>query len=114
MKQLDLNYPTCPIRNVLARISDKWSLLVLCTIEMNGKMRYRDLLNAIPDISQKMLTSTLRHLANDHLIAREAYAEIPPRVEYSLTPMGESLMPSVQMMISWAKEHFDEVNASVD
>jgi len=109
MKKLDLKYPTCPIRNVLGRMSDKWSLLVLCTLSTNTKMRYKDLMSAIPDISQKMLTSTLKHLEEENLLIREAYAEIPPRVEYSLTEMGKSFMPVVQMMIDWALEHFDEV-----
>lgn len=109
MKKLDLKYPTCPIRNVLGRMSDKWSLLVLCTLSTNTKMRYKDLMSAIPDVSQKMLTSTLKHLEEENLLIREAYAEIPPRVEYSLTEMGKSFMPAVQMMIDWALEHFDEV-----
>jgi Predicted transcriptional regulators len=109
MKELDLQYPKCPIRNVLARINDKWSLLILCSLQINGKMRYKEILNGIPDISQKMLSSTLKRLEEDHLIIREAYAEIPPRVEYSLTKTGESLMPAVQTMINWAQEHFEEV-----
>jgi len=109
MKKLDLKYPTCPIRNVLGRMSDKWSLLVLYTLSTNTKMRYKDLMSAIPDVSQKMLTSTLKHLEEENLLIREAYAEIPPRVEYSLTEMGKSFMPVVQMMIDWALEHFDEV-----
>lgn len=109
MKELDLKYPMCPIRNVLTRFSDKWSLLILCTLQANGKMRYKDLLTAIPDISQKMLSGTLKNLEEDHLLIREAYAEIPPRVEYSLTDTAKSLMPAVQIMIEWAQTHFDEV-----
>jgi len=109
MKELDLQYPTCPVRNVLSRFSDKWSLLILCSIPIDGKMRYKELLKALPDISQKMLSSTLKRLDEDHLILREAYAEIPPRVEYSLTEMGKSLMPVIYMMIGWSQEHFDEV-----
>ncbi len=109
MKELDLRYPTCPIRNVLCRLSDKWSLLILCTLHANEKMRYKELLAAIPDISQKMLSGTLKHLEEDHLLIREAYAEIPPRVEYSLTDMAKRLMPAVQNMIEWAHTHFDEV-----
>jgi DNA-binding HxlR family transcriptional regulator len=88
MKELDLKYPTCPIRNVMGRFGDKWSLLILCSIPTDGKRRYKELLNVIPDISQKMLSSTLKRLEEDHLIHRKAYAEIPPRVEYSLTEMG--------------------------
>lgn len=109
MKKLDLNYPTCPIRNVLSRFSDKWSLLILCTLEMNGTMRYKELMSAIPDISQKMLSSTLKRLEEDHLLTRKMYAEIPPKVEYTLTEMGKGLIPSVQLMINWAQTHFEEV-----
>ncbi len=111
MRQLDLNYPTCPIRNVLERISDKWSLLVLCSLGADDKMRYKELRMAIPDISHKMLTGTLKRLQEDHLITREAYAEIPPRVEYSLTKTGRTLMPVIQQMIDWALQHFEEVTA---
>lgn len=109
MRELDLQYPTCPIRNVLSRISDKWSLLILCSLQMNKVMRYKDLTNSIPDISQKVLSNTLKRLEEDHLINREMYKEIPPRVEYSLTDMGKELMPAVQIMIQWAQVHFDEI-----
>lgn len=106
---LDLDFPSCPIRNVLGRFADKWSLLILFNLQTHGKMRYTEIKNAIPDISQKMLTVTLKHLQNDHLLERKAFAEIPPRVEYSLTEMGESLMPVIRKMIEWAKVHFEEV-----
>lgn len=111
MKELDLRYPTCPIRNVLSRFSDKWSLLILLNLQGKEKMRYKELLVSVPDISQKMLSGTLRRLEEDHLISRKAYAEIPPRVEYSLTAMGKSLMPALQLMIEWAQSHFEEVTA---
>ncbi len=109
MRQLDLQYPSCPIRNVLERFSDKWSLLVLCTLGVGSKMRYKELMIAIPDISHKMLTNTLKHLVEDHLVIREAYAEIPPRVEYSLTDTAKTLLPTIQQMIDWAQQHFDEI-----
>ena len=72
-------------------------------------MRYTELKNSVPDISQKMLTTTLKQLEKDHLLTRKAYAEIPPRVEYSLTELGLSLMPIIGNMIDWAQVHFDEV-----
>jgi DNA-binding HxlR family transcriptional regulator len=72
-------------------------------------MRYTEIRNAIPDISQKMLTNTLKQLEKDHLVRRKAYAEIPPRVEYSLTDLGLSLMPIIRQMIEWAQANFDEV-----
>jgi DNA-binding HxlR family transcriptional regulator len=108
MKELDLQFPTCPIRNVLGRFADKWSLLILCNLQA-GTLRYTEISKAIPDISQKMLTSTLKQLAQDNLLKRKAYAEIPPRVEYSLTELGISLMPIIAEMIEWAQVNFDEV-----
>jgi DNA-binding HxlR family transcriptional regulator len=106
MKKTDIYDPTCPIRNILGRMSDKWTLLVLCDLSENGTMRYMELIDNIPDISHKMLTLTLKHLEEDHLIQRRAYAEIPPRVEYSLSEAGKSLMYLLQMMIEWTKEYF--------
>ena len=72
-------------------------------------MRYKELRDAIPDISHKMLTSTLKHLEQDQLILRHAYAEVPPRVEYTLSTIGLTLMPTIEQMIDWAQTHFDEV-----
>ena len=109
MRELDPLYPTCPIRNIISRMSDKWSLLILSTLNSNGVMRYKELNASIPDISQKMLSSTLKRLEADKLIHRKMYGEIPPRVEYSLTPTGKKLMPAVGMMVSWALEHFEEI-----
>ena len=109
MKELDLNFPTCPIRNVLSRFSDKWSLLIMVSLQAKDKMRYKDLMKSIPDISHKMLTNSLKKLGEDHLLVRQAYAEIPPRVEYSLTEMGKSIMPAIQMMIEWSQMHFEEI-----
>ena len=109
MKELDLNFPTCPIRNILSRFSDKWSLLIMVSLQANDKMRYKDLMKSIPDISHKMLTNSLKKLEQDHLLTRNAFAEIPPRVEYSLTEMGKSIMPAIQIMINWAQIHFEEI-----
>ena len=100
---VDPHYPDCPIRNILARISDRWSMLVMYTL--SGKqeaMRYSAIQAAIPDISQKMLTVTLKNLEADGLVRREAFAEIPPRVEYSITERGKSLMPHINSLIDWA------------
>lgn len=77
--------PDCPIRNVLARIGDKWSLLVIVTLSGARTMRFGALQRAIPDISQKMLSVTLRTLEEDGYLTRQVYPEVPPRVEYSLT-----------------------------
>ena len=76
----DKLFPDCPIRNVLARIGDKWTLLVLYTLEQEPVMRFNTLQRALPDISQKMLTLTLRTLEEDGMVSRKVYAEVPPRV----------------------------------
>ena len=78
----------CPIRDILSRLSSKWAMLILITLDANEVMRFNDLQKSIGDISQRMLSVTLRTLEADGLIGRKAYPEIPPRVEYSLTPGG--------------------------
>ena len=95
-------YPDCPIRNILARISDKWSILVLFTLNQSALMRFNALQKNIPDISQKMLTVTLRTLEEDGFVRRQVYAEVPPRVEYSLTEKGLSVMPILQSICDWS------------
>lgn len=102
-------YPDCPIRNILARISDKWSMLVLFTLNQSELMRFNALQRNIPDISQKMLTVTLRTLEEDGFVKRKVYAEVPPRVEYSLTDRAISLLPHINSLIVWAKENMDDI-----
>lgn len=109
MKALDPRFPDCPIRNILGRLSDKWSLLVLNNLHQHGVLRYKDLRASIPDISQKMLSETLKKLEEHKLINREMFREIPPRVEYSLTRTGKELMPVVESMVDWALAHFGEI-----
>ncbi len=105
----DATFPNCPIRNVISHITDKWSLLVLYTLENEEVLRFNDLWRQIPDISQKMLTQTLRHLENDGIIIRTVFMEVPPRVEYQLSERGKSLMPHLDALISWGLQHFDEI-----
>jgi DNA-binding HxlR family transcriptional regulator len=92
----------CPVRQVLDRIGDKWSTLIILQLGENEVMRFNQLSQAIGDISQKMLTTTVRNLEADGLISRKMYAEIPPKVEYRLTALGESLLPLIRDMVSWA------------
>lgn len=99
----------CPVRNIVARFSGKWALLVLCVLSENETTRFNAIAKAIPDISPKVLTETLKNLENDGLISRESYAEIPPRVEYSLTDTGRSLMPHIEGLVGWAIEHFSAI-----
>ena len=98
---------SCPLRNVLSRFSGKWSILILCVISENEKTRFNEINKAIPDISSKVLSDTLKNLEADKLISRHQYGEIPPRVEYTLTPLGKSLMPELEKLIWWAIENFD-------
>lgn len=100
---------TCPIRNVVSRFSGKWAMLVLCVLSENKTTRFNAINKAIPDISPKVLTETLKNLEADGLIKRKVYAEIPPRVEYSLTQTGKSLMPHISNLISWAMDNFNPI-----
>ena len=99
---------SCPIRNVLARFWGKWSILILCVLAENEKTRFNEISKAIPDISSKVLSDTLRSLESDKLISRHYHGEIPPRVEYSLTSLGKSLVPKLHELIRWAIENFDQ------
>lgn len=108
----DSLYPKCPVRNVLNRVGDKWSMLVLFTLESTPTIRFKELQRNIPDISQKMLTATLKTLEADGLIIRKAYPEIPPRVEYELTSRGKSLLPLIDNLLSWASTNMDGIMQS--
>lgn len=99
----------CPIRNILSRISDKWSMLVIFTLNQSTSARFSALRKSIPDISQKMLTVTLRTLEEDGYVRRKVYAEVPPRVEYSLTERAISLLPHINNLIAWAQENMEEI-----
>lgn len=102
-------FPDCPIRNVLSRIGDKWSMLVLFTLERHGVLRFNGLKLYIPDISKKMLSTVLKVLEADGLVARRVYAEVPPRVEYSLTERSMTLIPLIDNLIDWAKNNMDDI-----
>ena len=104
-------YLACPIRQVVSRFGDKWSLLVLFLLNRSdtGVLRFNEMRRFMTDCSQKMLSQTLKNLEQSHLVHREVFPEVPPRVEYSLTDTGKSLMPALTALIDWGKEHFDEV-----
>jgi len=93
----------CPVRNVLDRIADKWSLLILMLLNNFGKMRFNQIRSTIGEISQKMLSQSLRKLEADGLVTRTVFPEIPPRVEYELTEMGKSLLPIITELARWAQ-----------
>ena len=107
----DAVFPDCPIRNILARLCDKWSLLVLYTLHKadKGTIRFKELQREIPDISQKMLTVTLRTLEEDGYVTRTVYPEVPPRVEYALTGRTRSLLPHINALTEWALENKDAI-----
>lgn len=96
--------PYCGIREVLDRIGDKWSVLVVVELAV-GVRRFRQLQRAVPGISQRMLTLTLRRLERDGLLARTAFATVPPQVEYELTETGRSLHVQVRALADWAATH---------
>ena len=106
----DAVFPGCPIRNILSRFGDKWSLLVICTLDrQNRAVRFKELQREISDISQKMLTVTLRTLEEDGFVTRTIYPEVPPHVEYALTERAKSLLPHINALIGWALENMDAI-----
>lgn len=107
----DEKFPTCPVRNVLARLCDKWTLLVIYILDRSGKdsMRFMELKQLMPDISQRMLTMTLRTMEEDGYVTRTIFPEIPPRVEYTLTARTKSLMPILGSLLEWAIDNMDDV-----
>ena len=111
MADIKAEYLACPIRQVVSRFGDKWSMLVLYMLHTSktGVLRFNEIRRLMTDCSQKMLSATLKNLEQSHLVHREVYPEVPPRVEYSLTDTGKSLMPVLTALIDWGKEHFDEV-----
>ena len=105
----DALFPDCPIRNILARVGDKWSLLVLYTLQHKEPLRFKQLQRELPDISQKSLTQTLRILEEDGFVHREVFAEVPPRVEYRLTERGLSFLPVIDNLIGWAAANMEQI-----
>ena len=101
----------CGIRDVLDRLGDKWTVLVMVELT-KGVRRFRELQRAIPGISQRMLTVTTQRLCRDGLVERTAYATIPPQVEYRLTPVGRSLAEPIEQLADWSREHKDTMAAA--
>ncbi|MFI2742332.1 winged helix-turn-helix transcriptional regulator [Zhouia sp. PK063] len=103
---------SCPVRNVLDRFGDKWSVLILLVLDQEGTMRFNEIHQAIGDISQKMLTVSLRTLEADGLVSRKIYAQIPPKVEYKLTDLGHSLIPHIDALANWANQNLQTITAN--
>ena len=94
----------CPVRGILDKVGDKWSMLIVMTLSV-GPLRFNQVKRRIPDISQKMLTQTLRDLQRDGLVAREVFPTVPPAVEYRLTELGGSLLEPFGHLITWANQN---------
>ena len=99
----------CPIRNVVARFGNKRSLLVLLVIDSEGVVRFNELGRLIPDISTRVLSGTLKNLEADGLIDRKVYAQVPPKVEYTLTDIGKSHIPLIMGLTEWAQANMKRV-----
>ncbi len=99
----------CPVRNVIARFGNKWALLTVLIIGEQGVVRFNELSRLIPDVSSRVLSSTLRTLEADGFIDRKVYAVVPPKVEYRLTDVGKSLLPLIQQLTEWAQTNMKKV-----
>lgn len=99
----------CPVRNVVARFGNKWALLVVIVLSEHEAVRFNELSRLIPDISSRVLSGTLRTLEADGLVARKMYPEVPPKVEYSLTDMGRSLVPLINQLTEWAQNNLKTI-----
>lgn len=103
------DFANCPVRNVLNHIAAKWTTLILLELE-TGPTRFNALGRALPDISKRMLTQSLRELERDGLVSREVFPTKPPSVEYTLTPMGESLLHPIMELIGWAEKYMPAID----
>lgn len=97
--------PECPVATTVQLIGNKWKLLIIRNLVYNGKQRFGDFLKTIPAISKKVLTDNLRALEDGGLVIREVFAEVPPRVEYTLSPLGQSLKPVLDAMFDWGVDY---------
>jgi DNA-binding HxlR family transcriptional regulator len=110
----DANKGACPTRQVLGRIGDTWTMLIISTLEREGTLRAGQLKAMVEGITQKMLTQTLRHLERDGVVRREVFPTVPVTVTYTLTALGQGLGIAVATMRTWAYDHMDEISAARD
>ncbi|MET0064137.1 MAG: helix-turn-helix domain-containing protein [Candidatus Thiodiazotropha endolucinida] len=110
-KRVFHNNDECPIRNVVAQIGDKWSVLILFAL-VEGADRFNSLKSRVVGISQRMLTQTLRDLEREGYVNRTVYPEVPVKVEYELTSMGRDIVKPLYQLVSWAETHHDEIKRS--
>jgi DNA-binding HxlR family transcriptional regulator len=98
----------CPVMATIAMISDKWKVLIICKL-IKGTLRFNELRRELQGVTQRVLTHQLRELEADGLVNRTVFAEVPPRVEYSLTPLGRTLIPVLENLELWARDHSEEL-----
>ncbi|TDC49837.1 transcriptional regulator [Jiangella ureilytica] len=103
----------CEVRQILDRVADKWSLLVIALLDLRS-LRFTELRREIDGISQRMLTVTLRQLERDGLVRRTVHPVVPPRVDYELTPLGATLHDTIEALVTWTEEHRQEIAAARD
>lgn len=101
--------PACPVETTLMLIGNKWQVLILRDLNLNGTMRFKELQRSIGKISQKVLTSNLRAMEESGIVHREVFAEVPPRVEYSLTNLGSTLRPVLNAMQAWGESYKERI-----
>ncbi|GAB2844381.1 helix-turn-helix domain-containing protein [Actinocorallia aurea] len=101
----------CEVRQILDRIADKWSLLVIALLDRRS-LRFSELKREIDGVSQRMLTQTLRHLERDGLVSRTVFATVPPRVDYALTPLGAGLHTTIKALVDWTEHHQNQIAAA--
>ncbi|WP_339923910.1 helix-turn-helix domain-containing protein [uncultured Cyclobacterium sp.] len=106
------DFENCPVRNVIDRIGDKWSVLIILLLEEEQVLRFNEIHKSIGTISQKMLTVTLKSLESDGLVKRTVFPQIPPKVEYELTPRGKSLLPHLFALTEWANNNMSDIKVS--
>lgn len=110
-KEAGLDASQCPVRDVLDRVGDKWSTLVVTSLA-SGPQRFSALAREIPDISKRMLTETLRELERDGLLIRTVFPTKPPSVTYELTPLGHELLAAMETLVKWANLRHDTIRAA--
>lgn len=110
MKKQTINYP---VELALALLGDKWKIIILCQL-FKGTKRFNEIFHSINNINQKMLTQQLRALEEDGFVTRKIFPEVPPRVEYTITPLGRSLHPVIEALFTWAMENKDHFTTKYD
>jgi len=105
----DAKRTACPVDGLMPRLGDKWTIHIMAMLQVNDRLRFSELKRGIEGISQKMLTVTLRALERDGLVTRSVFPEVPPRVEYALTPLGKTLLPAMHEFMDWLQDSWPTI-----